>query len=195
MSLAFNEPNHEYRWNGERVPSVTQLLDPMTDWGMVDPEIMEHARQRGTAVHQLCQFHDEKDLDPTSVGSYGGYLAAWVNWQRDYGATFLAIEERGYSPIYRFAGTPDREAVLNHRVYKGEWVIDIKTAGVAHRVWGMQTAAYRHLISLKRPNWLFARRATVQLFDFGEYKFLPWDDPDDWPAFQALLTLTAWSKK
>jgi len=134
-------------------------------------------------------------LNLTSVGTYGGYLAAWVNFLREYDVKFVAIEQWAYSPVYRFAGTPDREAVLNHRVYKGDWVLDIKTAGVAHRVWGMQTAAYRHLVSLKRPSWLFARRATVQLFDYGEFKFLPWDDPADWPAFQALITLTNWSKK
>jgi hypothetical protein len=195
MSLTFDEGPHEYHWSGARVPSVTQLLDPMAGWGMVDPEILAHAQARGTAVHRLCHYFDEDDLDPRSVGSYGGYLAAWVNWRKDYQPDFVAIERPSYSQVYRFAGTPDREAVLHHRVYNGKWIVDIKTGGQPHRIWGMQTAAYRHLVSLRDTSWLFARRATVQLFDEGEYKFLPWDDPDDWPAFQALLFLTNWSKK
>ena len=35
----------------------------------------------------------------------------------------------------------------------------------------------------------------VQLRSDGTYKFLPWEDPDDWPAFLSLINLTNWVNK
>lgn len=193
--LVLDEATHTYRRGSVVVPSVTQFLSSMEKWGMVDRETLEHAQARGTAVHKICQFYDEGDLDDASVGNYRGYLNAWIKFIAEYKPTFHAIERSRFSPIFNFAGTPDREATLGHRVYNGDWVLDIKTATVKHRIWGMQVAAYRHLVSCEKPAWLTARRATVQLQNDGNFNFIPWDDKDDWPAFQALINLTRWSKK
>lgn len=187
--LHFDEASHTYTLGGIVRPSVTQVLGKLHSFGMVPKEVLEAACQRGTYVHLLCQFHDEQDLDPASIGEYAGYLDAWIKFSRDCDVKWDRIEHCMYSKRYGFAGTPDRRGWLKGRPYAS---VDIKTGKSLHRVCGMQGAAYRQLAAEEDPQWLTARRATVQLAADGSYKFLPWDSPTDWPAFLSLVNLTNW---
>lgn len=188
--LTFDDASHTYRYNGEVRPSVTQCLSKLHDFGMVPPDVLEAAQERGTFVHKLCEYHDLQDLDSGSIGDYWPYLDAWIAFCADHGAVWEGIEYQAYSERFGFAGTMDRYG----RLKSVPFVVDIKTSAQPHKVWGMQTAAYRQLLAeRKHPTWALARRGTVQLAKTGKYKFLPWDDPQDWPAFQALITLTNWS--
>lgn len=187
--LTFDEATHTYRHNGEVRPSVTQVLSKLHDFAMVSKEVLEAAQERGTAVHKLCQFHDENDLQPESIGDYWPYLDAWIKFCADRKAKWDGIEWQGYSTRYGYAGTMDRRGFLGGTRY----IVDIKTSAQSHPVWGMQTAAYRQLCAEQDPAWLMARRGTVQLRPNGTYTFLPWDRPDDWPAFLSLINLTNWS--
>ena len=190
--LTFNEELHEYRLDGEVIPSVTQVLGKLHDFSMVPKDILEAACQRGTIVHRLTEFHDQRDLDPASIGDYWPYLDAWIAFCSDYGVEWEAIEERGYSARYGFAGTLDRRGRLT-KIAPGRWIADVKTAKQLHRVFGMQLAAYRQIVAESDPSWLISRRATVQLFADGTYKFTEWRNPSDWTAFLALIHLTQWS--
>jgi hypothetical protein len=152
--------------------------------------VLEAACIRGTYVHALCEYHDLNDLDSESIGIYGGYLDAWIQFCADHKAVWTSIEQRGYSERYGFAGTWDRSGTL-----KGSpFVVDIKTSAASHPVWGLQTSAYRQLLAESDPAWLMARRATVQLRPDGTYKFIEWTDPTDWTTFLALIQLINWSK-
>jgi hypothetical protein len=189
--LTFDEELHEYRWDGIVKPSVTQCLSRLHDFGMVAKDVMEAACVRGSYVHSLCEYHDQNDLDPSSVGIYQGYLDAWIRFCADYKANWAGIEVRGYSERYGFAGTWDRHGLLNGM----PWVVDVKTSVASHPVWGLQTAAYRQLLAERDPYWLLARRATVQLKPDGTYKVIEWNSPDDLPVFLALISLINWSNK
>lgn len=50
-TCTYNEDWHTYRFNGEIIPSVTQLLDDGTYAG-VPEDILEYARQKGTLIHK-----------------------------------------------------------------------------------------------------------------------------------------------
>lgn len=190
--LTFDEPSHTYRWNGEPRPSVTQCLSRLHDFSMVPKDVLQAACERGTYVHKLCEYHDLHDLDASSIGDYYPYLDAWIDFCADRKTEWEGIEWQGYSERFGFAGTMDRYG----RVGGIPYVIDIKTSAQPHPVWGLQTAAYRQLLSEKvATSWALARRATVQLSASGKYRFIPWDSPDDWPTFQALITLNNWSMK
>lgn len=189
--LTFDEDAHQYRYDGVVKPSVTQVLSKLHDFGMVPADVLAAACARGTYVHTLCEYHDQNDLDDSSVGDYRGYLNAWIKFSADHRAEWSGIEAKEYSKRFGFAGTMDRRGTLAGVHY----IVDIKTAAQPHPVWGLQTAAYRQLSAEQDMGWLLARRATVQLRADGSYKFLPWDSPEDWPAFQALITLTNWSNK
>ncbi len=188
--LTFDAAAHAYRWNGEVRPSVTQCLSKLHSFGMVPRDVLEAACLRGTIVHTLCEYHDQRDLDPASIGDYWPYLDAWIAFTADHKAVWAGIEFQAYSERFGFAGTMDRYGTLKGVPY----IIDIKTSAQPHRVWGMQVAAYRQLLAEHvAPSWALARRATVQLGKDGKYKFLAWDSPDDWPAFVALITLMNWT--
>lgn len=189
--LTFDDDTHTYRVGGVARPSVTQVLQSLHSFGMVSEDVLRAAQERGTAVHTLCEYHDQNDLDPASVGDYGGYLDGWIAFCADRRAVWTGIECRGYSTRYGFAGTMDRRGTLGGVPF----IVDIKTSAQPHRVWGMQTAAYRQISAEEDPRWTTARRGTVQLRNDGTYNFLPWDDPDDWPAFLSLINLTNWMKK
>lgn len=191
--LTFDEASHTYRFGGEVRPSVTQVLSSLSDFGLVPKDVLEAAQERGTSVHLLTQFHDENDLDPASIGPYGGYLEAWVKFCADHKARWDHIELRGYSKRYGFAGTMDRAGFLGFV----PWIVDVKTSLQPHRVWGMQTAAYRQLAYEETGDarWLTARRGTVQLRPDGTYKLLAWDEADDWIAFLSLINLINWTNK
>jgi len=189
--LTFDEDLHQYQFNGVVKPSVTQVLSRLHSFGMVPKDVLEAACQRGSYVHTLCEYHDQNDLDSESIGIYGGYLDAWIQFCADHKAVWTSIEQRGYSERYGFAGTWDRAGTL-----KGiQHVVDIKTSVAPHPVWGLQTAAYRQLMAEADTSWLLARRATVQLRPDGSYKLITWDSPDDWTAFISLINLTNWSNK
>lgn len=194
MSLTFHEPTHTYFWLGQRVPNVTSILEAASDYGMVSSDLMEAARDRGTFVHKMCEYDDLGDLDPSEEqGTYAGYLKAWRSFMLDYGAEWSGIEERGYSRLYRYAGTMDRRGVLRKRHGNTRWVIDLKTSVRKTKVWGLQTAAYRQICAEEHPDWALAQRATVQVRADGKYQFVPWPSPLDLPAFLGLKTFTDWT--
>lgn len=189
--LTFDDATHTYRHGEKVVPSVTQCLSKLHDFGMVPKDVLEAACLRGSYVHTLTEYHDQGDLDPSSIGEYLGYLDAWIQFCADRKAVWSGIEIRGYSERYGFAGTWDRHGTLNG----AKFVVDVKTSAAPHKVWGMQTSAYRQLLAEQDPAWVLARRATVQLRADGTYKFIEWSDPADWTAFLSLVNLINWSSK
>ena len=46
-ALTFDEAAHEYRLDGRRLPSVTQLLAPLVDYSKVPRETLERAQALG----------------------------------------------------------------------------------------------------------------------------------------------------
>lgn len=199
MGLSFNEERHEYRWNGEVVPSVTSFLKPIYDFSEVPSRYLEEAQQRGTYVHQMTEAYDLGVLDEqanaaVADGAFVGYLAAWKRFLADHEPIWDEIEQMGYCQQHRFAGTWDRCGTLE-RGRPGRWLIDIKTSQQASRAWGVQTAAYRLIRAERNPMAALDQRGTVQLRPDGTYEFIPWNDPDDLQCFLALLAVRNWSTK
>lgn len=195
--LTFDPVAHRYRWNAETVPSVTQVLAPLIDFSMVAPDVLEHARQRGTAVHRCVQLDITNDLVEESVSpEIAGYLKAWRAFRTECGideADFGDPEKPLYHQLLRFAGTPDVPLCINDR-----WaVLDVKTADVLGDTWPIQTAAYLELINVNTPkgNHLIQDRYSLRLRDNGTYKLEQYKDRGDWGVFLAALTLHKWKEK
>lgn len=193
--LEFDEPSHTYRLAGKIVPSVTQILACASGFDFVSQEVLEAAGRRGTYVHQMCEASDLGELDDEVEcnGPHWPRLLAWRAFCSDYGANFSAIETRGYSPLFGFAGTVDREARLERVSPVDNWILDVKTSATLGKTWGLQTAAYKQIAMERAPNWAFVRRGTVRLLESGRYIFDEFKSPSDWKVFQAMLTLRNWS--
>jgi hypothetical protein len=89
--LAFDPVLHRYTLDGETLPSVTQILQAsgIIDFSGIPQPILLAARDRGTAVHQACHYHNEDDLDVEAFAAqfpdYWPYLSAWITFRWDSG--------------------------------------------------------------------------------------------------------------
>ena len=128
----FTEEGHVYEVQGQRVPSVTQLL---TDMGLVKPYLGDSwYGLRGTAVHRATELMDAGTLDPSSVDpAIAGFLDAYAKFRAETNMEWEHTEKRIYHSVYRFAGCVDRAVP----------VVDIKSGATACE---LQLSAYQLLL-------------------------------------------------
>ena len=190
----FDEPSHTYTLGEQVLPSVTQILKPLSDFSMIPPAVLEHARARGVAVHRCVQLDINDDLVEESVApEIAGYLVAWRQFREDCGITEADVGEPErplFHPVLRYAGTPDVPLWINER-----WsVLDIKTADTWSPVWPLQLAAYRELLNVNtlKGEHLIEDRYSLRLRENGTYRLDQAKDRNDWSTFLAMLTVHRW---
>jgi hypothetical protein len=186
-SADFDEKTHTYTEGGVKLPSVTRIIRAA---GLMPPFYGdEPAMRRGTMVHRACEFHDEGDLDESTVDpAIAGYLDGWKKFRAETGFVASCIEWRRAHPIYGYAGTVDRIGVFDGR----PTVIDIKTGSFDDWM-GIQLAAYEGLanstVKIGRH-----QRLGVVLTAEGKYSVLKFEERSDWPIFLSALSLYNWRK-
>lgn len=186
--LTLEEATHTYRLRGEVVPSVTQILRPLSNFDGIPLHVLEAKADLGRRVHYACQLDDENDLDEDSVeAEVEPYLEAWRLFLRESGAIVQLNEQQVAEPTYRFAGTLDNVVALQGF----KWVVDKKTCFSVPAAAGPQTAAY--LRALGDP--AVTHRAAVRLRPDGTYRFDPFSGADDWSVFLSCLTLHRFKEK
>jgi len=193
--LAFDEATHTYRVDGREIPSVTQVLADnrlRPDFSRVPPDVLDRARQRGTAVHLATHYHDEGSLDPTTVDAVVvPYLDAWLQFLHERRVRILELEKRYAHSTLGYAGMIDRIALVDVGGRERRCVLDIKTGDPSGAEY--QTAAYAelyrdagHVSSLPPERW------SVQLHPDRPipYTVTPYRELRDWRIFRAALDLT-----
>jgi len=185
--LTFDAAAHRYYWDGQPVPGVTTILQPLTDFGAVSEEVLRAASEFGTAVHLACELSDKKTLDFKQLDEHlVPYLEAWHKFSGDYEVQWNGIEERVFHPKLRYAGTLDRRGIVRgRRAY-----VDIKSSVQLYPSVGPQLAAYARADDEVMGG--AALRMAVQLRPDGTYHAKTYTDPSDWPVFASLLTLRSW---
>lgn len=180
--IVFDEARHEYTVAGRVVPSVTQVLGILQDFGAVPADVLASAAEFGTHVHQACALDNAGQLDEAALDpALAPYLEQWRRFLSESGATVLASELRVFHRGLRYAGTLD---VLAQ--WRGQrCIIDIKT-GQLPRTVGAQTEAYRMAYQSQECGEVPRRRYCVQL-SADDYKVHPLTDPADWSLFQSAL--------
>lgn len=188
--LTFEPVEHIYHYQGERVPSVTQVLDVIDETWRVDPLVLQRAAERGVAVHRATELDDMgdldiDDLDPVLVP----YLEAWRRFRVDLGFTVLHSESRVWHDGMRYAGTLDRVGTFSAggRKRGALQLLDIKS-GTVWPSHGPQTAAYAEAFQrLTREK--IADRWCVYLRPDGQYRLERQEHPGDWATFIACLSI------
>lgn len=186
-SVQFDEATHTYTEGGKRVPSVTRIIRAAglmpTFYGD------ESAMHRGSMVHRACEFHDQGDLDESTVDpKITGYVAAWTKFRAETRFDPADIEWRHSHPIYKYAGTVDRIGSFDGR----PTIIDIKTGSFDDWM-GIQLAAYEGLIHAPVNSRRY-RRLGVLLTAEGKYSVRQFDERSDWPIFLSALSIYNWRK-
>lgn len=188
--LTFEPDSHTYRMDGVIIPSVTQILAPLSDFSDVPADVLKAASEFGTAVHRACELDDRRTLNVSTLdAALLPYLCAWRIFCKDFDAQWAMIESFVYHPTLRYCGQLDRFGMLA----KNKYVVDIKTTAELYPTVGPQLAAYRMAL----PETMRERclRMAVQLKADGTYTTRTYVDQNDWPVFASLVTLKNWCTK
>ena len=141
--------------DGRRVLSVMQSLKlaGLIDFSMVPPDVLEHARNRGSLVHEACAKIDlGEPLDDVEIPEEClPYIDAY----------FLFCKEMRY--------VPDQD-----------WIEKPMTAST-HPAWSLQTGGYT--LGLRAAGLQIRQRIAVQLLRTGKYKLHPHEDDSDYQSF------------
>lgn len=182
---------HVYRFAGAELISVTQAI---RDAGLMGDTsfFTDESRDRGTYVHQACEWLDRGDLDTDALDpALRPYVAAYEWFRHDYEPEWAVIEGQRADMALHYAGTVDRVGVLKGRKY--QVVLDIKSGVPApwHRI---QLSAYRRLFAPVYGPLL--ERASLYLSSNGSYRIehFPLVDGPDWAMFSAALAVTQWKR-
>lgn len=127
--IEFDAEKHEYTWEGQKIPSVSDILAPLSAerYAEINPAVLQQAAARGTAVHEICEAMDY-GLDPEIEPGLEGYAQAYSDFLRDYSPKWELIEQivsyetiLGEAPAY--CGTVDRYGTIDGNPA----ILDIKT--------------------------------------------------------------------
>lgn len=161
MKIDFDPEKHEYSVDGEKVPSVSELLASLSAerYGAINAITIQEAARRGRIVHELCEAVDyglELDDDEDAM-EFSPYVDAYCAFLIEHEAEWLMSEEIVYNSRYKeekmpvYAGTVDRFGVVDGHMA----VVDIKTyssLGTDEQMAAScQTALYRDAIISMGP--------------------------------------------
>lgn len=188
QTVEFDEVTHTYRVNGERWPSVTQVLDDiLRPYEGVPEDLMRAAAQFGKHVHAACHLDnigmlDEAALDP----ALSPYLEGWRAFRRAMGAEILISEHIVSHPRLRYCGSLDSVVLMRGK----RALIDIKTTAVLPGTVGPQCAAYAEALGEPR-----IARYCCHLIGGGQYRLIPLTEPTDFSIYISALNLYFWRQK
>ena len=108
INIAFDEERHIYTEGGFTLPSVTQIMTPMSLmlYSTVPDGTLQEAADRGTRAHEQVSNYvlygiEEADEDTEP------YVRAFVDFQKAFHPEWLASEYRCFHKTMRYAGTID----------------------------------------------------------------------------------------
>ena len=188
--IHFDEASHVYTVNGERWPSVTQIL---ADEGLIDTRYYtDEARDRGSMVAQAIEFSNDGDLDEGSLDpQLRGYVEAWRKWCRDFRVEIVESEQIVSHPTLRYCGKLDAIVRALTITCNTDILIDVKT-GLSEWWHPYQLIAYKRCLAAPTM-----QRGYVYLREDGTYTCKWYDltgDRYDWMKFEA-FTITWWEKE
>lgn len=189
MSLIFIEETHQYFLDGERLPSVSEIKEPLTDFSMVKPEVLERASRFGSACHSMVELYlaDQLDYATLDEALYGPLEA----FQK-----FLA-EVR---PFENEAGV-----IIDVKSRKYDRVADPVQLAAYHQLWienrsreplieqRMVSTKYRYagtpdIIIPPKTGDIILDHRILFLGQDGKYRYTAAYDHNAWPMFGRLLT-------
>ena len=167
FDIYFDPDTHIYLVDGQEVPSVTSILEPLhRSYGKVNPAVLEYAANRGKAVHEACELIDY-GLEPEVYPEIEGYVRAYLDFLQVYRPNWTHVEHIVYHDYGKYIGTLDRAGYLNGTEFA---IVDIKTSQPTKEALVsvcLQTEAYAHAYALQESAREYNQRAIVGGFETG----------------------------
>lgn len=188
MEIDFEPDAHIYTLRGIRLPSVTQIMEPMSLmlYSGIPASTLNEAADRGSRAHeQISNYvtygYLETDEDTES------YIEAFNKFESEYQPIWLGSEVRTYHKTMRYAGTIDLLAYITPDNGEGIDVIDIKCTAAFHPVMlSTQVSAYAE--ALRSHGIKIRRRYGLQLLKTQDYRFE--ELPDNYKIFLHCMAIT-----
>ena len=190
--LEFLEEPHLYKLNGIEIPSVSEVMKPLSSsvYGEIDPYVLRAAANRGTVVHEAIENYLNYGVEDIPA-TYSGYLDAFIQFWKEYKPKLIAAEYRMYHKYLMYAGTCDLLVEID-----GErWLIDNKTSSrVEKMLTRVQLEAYKK--GLATHGIRVDRKAILHLKKTGKHSFIehPREDPKAWDVFTSCKTVNDYIK-
>lgn len=141
----FDQSEHIYRdVDGRYVPSLTQVLklQGLSDYGNIDPAVLENAARRGSEVHELAAAYNQHgEVDPAWISDETRpYFDALMKFYSDTGfkpdpqwseCTMIATIHG-----FKIGITPDCHGTLG----RDKCVVEFKCTATRQPSWTIQTA-------------------------------------------------------
>lgn len=186
--LTFEEQDHLYHLEGIPIPSVTTIMQPLSQdyYGKINEEKLAFAAIRGTRVHQAVEeFELFGVMDIPD--EFSGYTDAYLQWKNDFKVEILATEQKVYHKKLRYAGTVDLICRINGKII----LMDLKTTSttIPHLL-GVQLVAYKNALLSHDIDFVLDEIMALGLKKDGKYKVvhsceLP-SERECWNCFSAL---------
>lgn len=190
--LVFDEEKHIYVVNGEQYSSVSKVKEPLTDFSMVDREVLARAARFGTAVHKMVELYLADDLDYGSLDEpLLGCLAAFEAWLAEVRpfeiqtGALIDVKSRKFDRV----ADPIQLAAYyqlwkeNREQLGADPIIERPLASIVHRYAGTPDI----IIPPKNGAAEFSDLRILYLGRDGTYQYTPAYDRQAWPMFGHLL--------
>lgn len=186
--LVFDEKEHKYYFQGNLVPSVTQILSDVglwPDYSQVDPFYAD----RGSKVHKAVELWEMHRLNMKTLDSrIEPYLNSYILWKEFVDYRPKELEKQRYNPTFNYAGTEDSngEAGGNENFkFCSDLLVDLK-CGPFNIFFGFQMAAY----ALMHDNPYGIKRVSLHLQGDGKMaKHRVHDDQKDFQIFKSAVVV------
>jgi len=168
------------------IPSVTEVLGLYADFSRIRPDVLAHAAERGTIVHQACAAIASGLWSLGVPPDCAGYVKSFERWF-DLVDTVHMVEAELIHPIYRYMGHLDLCVTLRGESHPR--VVDLKTPVTEGPTWAAQIAAYEALVvnnSEMKPE----RSGSLRLRSDGGFPKYT-ENHDRSRAFQAFMNALA----
>lgn len=179
--LQFQPESHTYWLGGVRLPSVTEILQPLQELDGIPRAVLEAAAHFGKHVHEACDLWNRGQLDEAALDPHlVPYLAGWKQFLSESGFEVVHSELRLVHRTAGYAGTCD--VVLRNPRKRSIHVGDIKSSATVPRTAALQTAAYREAY-LQDHLVCSATRYAIHLRNDGRYSLHTYTESIDWSYF------------
>lgn len=156
--MRFDSETHTYWLGNVRLPSVTEIIAPLCDYGGIPHSILERKRLLGTEFHRAIEYWFTGELDIESIDpAIEKPFEAFRRWAAHNAYEGVEAERVVYSKDLLFAGTPD--------IICGDNLFDIKLRVYKPETDILQLVGYEMLINRGRLN-----KFIVSFDNHGGYK-------------------------
>lgn len=193
MGLEFFEEGHRYELDGEMIPSVSRIIEPMSTkaYDSIPEYVLMRAAAKGSAVHEAIENYNLfGEIDIPS--EYSGYMDAYTLWFETFNPEVVRCELPTWHKFMRYAGTVDMLCKINDQLF----LVDFKTSTkLIDKTYRLQLEAYRQ--ALRSQGIEVEQKYVLHLKANGVFEFVPYelDDKEAWAVFSGLKAFYDYSMK